>query len=181
MKKLLSTLFVMGIFLITAQAQKSFSTSTAQVKFNASTAVENVRAVNNQGESRWLESSGQIVFSVLIKGFKFENQLMEQHFNEDYLQSEQFPKAEFKGYINDIQNIDITKAGGYNISAEGTLTIHGVSKKINVLGVLTVLSSGKIMLKADIKIKLKDYNILGSNIGSKIATEASIYINCMYE
>jgi hypothetical protein len=181
MKKILTTMFVLGIFFMHVAAQKFFSTTTAQVKFNASTAIENVRAVNNQGDSRWIESNGLIIFSVLIKGFKFENPLMEQHFNEDYLQSDQFPKAEFKGYINDIQNIDITKAGGYNISADGTMTIHGVTKKITVTGILTVLSSGKIMLKSDFKIKLKDYNITGNNIGSKIATEASININCIYE
>ena len=59
-------------------AQKMYSTKSGQVKFNASSPLETIRAVNNQGDSRWLESNGQLVFSVLIKGFKFENQLMGQ-------------------------------------------------------------------------------------------------------
>jgi hypothetical protein len=92
-------------------AQKMYSTKSGQVKFNASSPLETIRAVNNQGDSRWLESNGQLVFSVLIKGFKFENQLMEDHFNENYMESSKFPKAEFKGYINDLQRLDLTKAG----------------------------------------------------------------------
>jgi YceI-like domain len=162
-------------------AQKMYSTKSGQVKFNASSPIETIRAVNNQGDSRWLESNGQLVFSVLIKGFKFENQLMEDHFNENYMESSKFPKAEFKGYINDLQRLDLTKAGANEVNAEGTLTIHGVSQKMTVNGTLTVLSSGKIMLKSDLKIKLKDFNITGSYIGSKIAPEATISLYCIYE
>ncbi|HQR93303.1 MAG: hypothetical protein B7Y15_10830 [Bacteroidetes bacterium 24-39-8] len=162
-------------------AQKMYSTKSGQVKFNASSPIETIRAVNNQGDSRWLESNGQLVFSVLIKGFKFENQLMEDHFNENYMESSKFPKAEFKGYINDLQRLDLTKAGANEVNAEGTLIIHGVSQKMTVNGTLTVLSSGKIMLKSDLKIKLKDFNITGSYIGSKISPDATISLYCIYE
>ncbi len=175
-------LFILSlIFALQVSAQKMYSTKSGQVKFNASSPVETIRAVNNQGDSRWLESNGQLVFSVLIKGFKFENQLMEDHFNENYMESSKFPKAEFKGYINDLQRLDLTKAGANEVKAEGTLTIQGVSKKMTVKGTLTVLSSGKIMLKSDLKIKLKDFNISGSYIGSKIAPEATISLYCIYE
>jgi NurA-like 5'-3' nuclease len=180
MKQFLSLLLTLT-FLVNANAQKMYSTKSGQIKFNASTPLETIKAVNNQADSRWLESNGQIVFSVLIKGFKFENQLMEDHFNENYMESGKFPKAEFKGFINDIQHIDLINAGGNEITADGTLTIHGISQKVVVSGSLTILSSGKIMLKSEIKIKLKDYQISGNLIGSKIAPDATISVYCIYE
>lgn len=180
MKQFLSFLLTLTIFL-NANAQKMYSTKSGQIKFNASSPLETIKAVNNQADSRWLESNGQIVFSVLIKGFKFENQLMEDHFNENYMESGKFPKAEFKGFINDIQHIDLINPGGNEITADGTLTIHGVTQKVVATGSLTVLSSGKIMFKSDIKIKLKDYNISGNLIGSKIAPDATISVYCIYE
>lgn len=180
MKPLFTTLIAFGLFL-NAGAQKLYSTKSGQIKFNASSTVESIKAVNNQAESRWLESNGQIVFSVLVKGFKFENQLMETHFNENYMESGKFPKAEFKGFINDIQRVDLTSAGGYDITVDGSLTIHGVTQKVIATGSLIVLSSGKILLKSDIKIKLKDFNISGNDIGTKIAPEAIISIYCMYD
>lgn len=180
MKQFFSFLLTLTI-LVNANAQKMYATKSGQIKFNASSPLETIKAVNNQADSRWLESNGQIVFSVLIKGFKFENQLMEDHFNENYMESGKFPKAEFKGFINDIQHIDLVNPGGNEITADGTLTIHGVTQKVVVTGSLTVLSSGKIMLKSDIKIKLKDYNISGNLIGSKIAPDATISVYCIYE
>ena len=130
-----NALLILSLFCVCqVSAQKMYSTKSGQVKFNASSPLETIRAVNNQGDSRWLESNGQLVFSVLIKGFKFENQLMEDHFNENYMESSKFPKAEFKGYINDLQRLDLTKAGANEVSAEGTLTIHGVSQKMTVNG-----------------------------------------------
>lgn len=180
MKSVLSIIIVCFLFL-TASGQKMYATKTGQIKFNASSPLETIKAVNNQADTRWLESNGQIVFSVLIKGFKFENQLMEDHFNENYLESNKFPKAEFKGFINDIQHVDLINAGGNEITADGVLTIHGVSQKVTATGSLTVLSSGKIMLKSEIKIKLKDYKISGNYIGSKIAPDATISVYCIYE
>ncbi|MCX6207594.1 MAG: YceI family protein [Bacteroidetes bacterium] len=180
MKQFLSFLLILAFFM-NANAQKMYATKSGQIKFNASSPLETIKAVNNQADSRWLESNGQIVFSVLIKGFKFENQLMEDHFNENYMESGKFPKAEFKGFINDIQHIDLVNPGGNEITADGTLTIHGIAQKVVVTGSLTVLSSGKIMLKSDIKIKLKDYNISGNLIGSKIAPDATISVYCIYE
>jgi len=180
MKQFFSFLLTLTI-LVNANAQKMYATKSGQIKFNASSPLETIKAVNNQADSRWLESNGQIVFSVLIKGFKFENQLMEDHFNENYMESSKFPKAEFKGFINDIQHIDLVNPGGNEVTADGTLTIHGVTQKVVVTGSLTVLSSGKIMLKSDIKIKLKDYNISGNLIGSKIAPDATISVYCIYE
>jgi hypothetical protein len=180
MKQLFSLLFFLA-FVIEVNAQKMYTTNSGQVKLKTSTLIENYNAVNNQAESRWLESNGQIFFSVLIKDFKFENPLMETDFNEHYIESGKFPKAEFKGFIQDIQHIDLTNSGGNVISADGILTIHGVAQKVMITGILTVLSSGKIMLKSELKVKWKDFNISTTKMDSKLTPEAIISIYCIYE
>jgi len=164
----------------TLQAQKLYSTKTGQIKFNASTPLEQVAAVNNQVDSKMIDKTGQIVFSALIKSFQFENQLMEDHFNENYLESSKIPRADFKGYITNVSSVNFSKDGKYPVTVEGMLTIHGVSQKITASGSMTI-TGGKPVLNGDVKIRIQDYGITGSYIGEKIASEAQITINCKYE
>jgi hypothetical protein len=174
-------LYILLLFVGSAvNAQKIFSTKTGQIKFNASTALENVAAVNNQVDSKMLDKTGQIVFSVLIKGFKFENQLMEDHFNENYMESSKIPKAEFKGYITNISTVNFSKDGAYNVTLDGTLTMHDVSQKLSASGTLAI-TNGKPRITGTFKIKIKDYGIAGLYIGEKIASEPEISVNCKYD
>jgi hypothetical protein len=163
----------------TANAQKVFATKSGQIYFNATGALVKIAAVNNQVDSKFVDATGQIIFGVLIKGFKFENQLMEDHFNENYMESTQYPKADFKGYITNIKEINFSKDGAYPIEVEGTLTIHGVAQKTNTKGTLT-LAQGKVTIAGDFSVKVKDYGITGLYIGEKIANEATIKLNCKY-
>ena len=166
-------------FTQTIHAQKVFATKSGQIYFNATGALVKIAAVNNQVDSKFVDATGQIIFGVLIKGFKFENQLMEDHFNENYMESTQFPKADFKGYITNIKEINFSKDGAYPIQVEGVLTIHGVSQKINTKGTLS-LAQGKATIEGDFSVKVKDYGITGLYIGEKIANEAIIKLNCKY-
>lgn len=170
-------LLVLSITIV--HGQKLYSTRTGQMKFNASGGVEKIAAVNNQVDSKMIDKTGQIVFSVLIKGFKFDNQLMEDHFNENYLESTKYPKADFKGYISNISQVNFTTDGKYNITAEGTLTIHGVSQKITVQGIM-IISHGTPSINGSFKIKIKEYGITGLYIGDKIANEAEIVLSVSY-
>jgi hypothetical protein len=163
----------------TVTAQKVFATKSGQIYFNATGALVKIAAVNNQVDSKFVDATGQIIFGVLIKGFKFENQLMEDHFNENYMESTQFPKADFKGYITNIKEINFSKDGAYPIQVEGTLTIHGVAQKTTTKGTLT-LAQGKATIAGDFSVKVKDYGITGLYIGEKIANEATIKLNCKY-
>jgi hypothetical protein len=161
-------------------AQKVYATKTGQLFFNATGGIQKIAAVNNQVDSKFVDATGQIIFGVLIKGFKFENQLMEDHFNENYMESTQFPKADFKGYIKNIKDVDLSKDGKYPISIEGTLTIHGVAQKVSTAGTLEV-GQGKPTIIGEFSIKIKDYGIKGLYIGDKIANEAKIKVNCKYQ
>jgi len=163
----------------TAHAQKVFATKSGQIYFNATGALVKIAAVNNQVDSKFVDATGQIIFGVLVKGFKFENQLMEDHFNENYMESTQFPKADFKGYITNIKEINFSKDGAYPIQVDGVLTIHGVSQKTSTKGTLT-LAQGKATIAGDFSVKVKDYGITGLYIGEKIASEATIKLNCKY-
>ncbi|MEI6190060.1 MAG: YceI family protein [Chitinophagia bacterium] len=161
------------------QAQKVYATKTGQIFFNATGGLEKIAAVNNQVDSKFVDATGQIIFGVLIKGFKFQNQLMEDHFNENYMESTQFPKADFKGYILNIKEVNFTKDGVYPIQVEGALNIHGVSQKVSTKGTLS-LKQGKASIEGEFSVKIKDYGIKGLYIGEKIANDAVIKLNCQY-
>jgi hypothetical protein len=178
-KVILSSLFMIAA-IASINAQKIYATKIGQLKFNATGGIEPIMAVNNQVDSKMVDKTGQIIFSVLIKGFKFDNQLMEDHFNENYLESTKFPKADFKGFITNANSIDFTKDGKHNVTADGTLTIHGVAQKISVNGILNIVG-GKVSITGTFKIKIKDYGITGLYIGDKIAADADITLNCKYE
>lgn len=179
----LALLLIVGIQFSSVQnvyAQKVYATKTGQLFFNATGGLEKIAAINNQVDTKFVETTGQIIFGVLIKGFKFENQLMEDHFNENYMESTQFPKADFKGYIKNIKEVDFTKDATYPIQIEGTLTIHGTPQKVSTNGTLQI-NEGKPAIVGEFSVKIKDYGIKGLYIGEKIANEAKIKVNCKYQ
>jgi len=182
MKKIIITNALIMLSILTVyqlQAQKVYATKTGQIFFNATGGLEKIAAVNNQVDSKFVDATGQIIFGVLIKGFKFQNQLMEDHFNENYMESTQFPKADFKGYILNMKEINFTKDGVYPIQVEGALNIHGVSQKVSTKGTLS-LKQGKASIVGEFSVKIKDYGIKGLYIGEKIANDAVIKLNCQY-
>ncbi len=180
MKKILLAVLFIFVFAFAGNAQKLFSTQTGQIKFYSSTPLESVEAVNNEAESKMLQKNGQIIFAVLIQGFHFANSLMQDHFNENYMESTKYPKAEFKGYITNISAVNFNADGKYNITTTGDLTIHGVTQKITTTGVLEV-SNGKVSVNSVFNIHLKDYQVTGSYIGTKIAEQIQITVDCKYD
>ena len=175
-------IFIASIFMlasISVFAQKTYSTKTGQISFDASATVD-IKAVNNQVDSKFIDNTGQMIFSLLIKSFKFANGLMEDHFNEDYMESTKFPKADFKGYITNIKEVNFTKDGSYLVKLEGNLTLHGVTNKVSASGTMKI-AGGVPEMDGTFKIKLKDYNVTGLYIGEKIAPEVAITVKCKYQ
>ncbi|KAI9449340.1 Lipid/polyisoprenoid-binding, YceI-like protein [Russula earlei] len=161
-------------------AQKIYATKSAQVKFFSSTKAEDIEATNSQAESK-LSDKGQLMFSLLIKGFRFENELMQEHFNEkDYMNSDQYPKSEFKGAITNIATVNFAKNGSYPVVAEGNLTIRGVTQKVTAKGTLTV-ANGKVSTKSVFKIKAKDFGFTGKLITGTISEELEITVTAKYD
>jgi hypothetical protein len=164
----------------TIYAQKLYSTKTGKITFESKAPLEDIEAKNSEVESKLLSSNGQIIFSLLMKGFQFENQLMEDHFNENYVESTKYPKADFKGFITNIKDINFSKDGTYPAKIKGKLTIHGVTKEVQTNGTVNV-KNGKVAGSSQFNIKLKDYNIGGTMIGKKIAENITIKVDCLYE
>jgi polyisoprenoid-binding protein YceI len=179
-KSILASFVLLFAISTTSQAQKVYATKTGQIFFNATGGIEKIAAVNNQTDSKFVDNTGQMVFAVLVKGFKFENQLMEDHFNENYMESTKFPKADFKGYITNIKEVNFTKDGSYPVKLEGNLTLHGVTNKVSASGTMKI-AGGVPEMDGTFKIKLKDYNVTGLYIGEKIAPEVAITVKCKYQ
>jgi len=161
------------------QAQKIYSTKTGNISFFSNAPLQDIEAKTNQVESK-LASNGQIVFALLIKDFQFDNQKMEDDFNENYMESTKYPKAYFKGNITNISEVDFSKDGSYPAKVKGDLTIHGVTKEITGDGTIEVNGS-KVVARSKFDIAVKDYNIGGALVGKKIANTIAITVNCEYE
>lgn len=140
-----------------ASAQKMF-TRNGVVKFEASMpAVEEVKATSKTASGVLNTGTGEIAFLVLVKSFKFKVPLMEEHFNENYMESDKYPKATFKGTIRDFNAAKLT-VSPVAYDAEGTLEIHGVAKKVKQK-ILLSKDGGKIKVAFSFVVKPQDYNI----------------------
>ena len=162
----------------TVSAQ-NFMTRTGKISFNATVpkSPDKVEAVNNE-VATIVNANGTIVFQVLVKSFKFEKALMQEHFNENYMESDKFPKSEFKGNIVNIGDMNLTKDGDYPATVKGKLTIHGVTKEVSVPGSITVKGKN-IRLKAKFAVALKEYGIkIPDLVADKLAKEAQIALEC---
>jgi len=157
MKQLIAVILVTIVGLSGAQAQK-YVTKTGHIYFFASTPMENIEAHNHQVNSALDQQTGDFVFKVLMKSFQFERALMQEHFNENYVESDKYPNASFIGIILNISDINFSKNGVYNATVEGNLTIKGVTKKITEKGTFEV-KEGKVIGNSSFNIVLSDYNI----------------------
>lgn len=172
---LMAALFV-AVASISAQ---NFFTRDGKVKFDATSAnsPEQIEALNNTGTCVLDASSGKMQWAVLIKGFRFEKALMQEHFNENYMDSGKFPKATFLGSITNLNEVNLKQDGTYNAVVSGKMTIHGVTKDINTNGALTV-GGGNIRLNAGFSVALADYDIsIPGLVADKLAKEAKILID----
>ncbi len=157
----MKTLLSLAILLVTCShlsAQKVY-TKNGSISFFSKTSMENIDAKNNQVMSVLNTQTGDLQFSVLIKAFHFEKALMEEHFNENYMESNKFPKAIFKGSLNDVSKIDFSKDGSHNVTVSGDMTIHGVTNKVTAPGVVSI-KNGVPSASSKFNIKLKDYGVV---------------------
>lgn len=158
MKRILVFLTVALTLAATAAAQNRYFTKTGRIEFFSHTAIEDIKAVNEQVTSFLDIMTGEMVFSVLIRSFQFPKPLMQEHFNENYLESEKFPKASFEGKIGDLKSIDFSKPGKYPVKVSGKLSIHGVSREITADGTLRI-EKDKITGESVFYLNPEDYAI----------------------
>jgi polyisoprenoid-binding protein YceI len=179
MKKLVVSAIAL-CFVLSASAQK-FYTKDAKVNFDATstTSPEKIAAVNPKGTLVFDAATGKIEAAILVKGFHFDQALMEEHFNENYMESNKFAKATFAGDVVDFKTaINLTKDGDYTATVKGKLTMHGVTKDVETKGIFTVKGGKITATKASFKTVLADYKIaIPSLVKDKVAKEAKIDIS----
>lgn len=177
MRKIIAIVALMfvGYSNINAQIFKS-KKDEVKVSFFSETPIENISAVHSTSTSVIIGDS--IKFSLSNTGFVFPKPLMQEHFNENYMESPKYPKSTFRGKIN--EKIDLTKDGVYKVTCTGVLYMHGVEKLITIPGTFTV-KGGEVNLVASFKAKLDDYKIARPKVVmEKIAEEIDIKINANY-
>ena len=141
-----------------ASAQDKYYTKSGKISFYSATSIENIEANNKSVVALLNTGSGEIQFSVLMKGFEFKKALMQEHFNKSYVESDKYPKAEFKGQVLNNSEIKYGTDGSYPAKVKGKLTIHGQTKDVETTGTITV-KSGKLELHSIFNVLVADYNI----------------------
>jgi polyisoprenoid-binding protein YceI len=159
MKKIVQPIILLLVLVIgnAAFAQKYF-TKSGSVNFFSKTPMENIDATNKKATCVIDSKTGQIEIALLMKAFEFEKALMQEHFNENYVESDKYPKATFKGNITNIASVNFTKDGSYPVDITGKLTMHGVTKDIKTKGSIAV-KNGKINATTEFSVLLTDYYI----------------------
>lgn len=177
MKKtmLIATTFFL---LLSGFAQKRYFTKTGTVSFRAGTALEDIDGVNKSTTCIFDAATGDIQFAILVKGFEFKSALMMEHFNENYMESDKFPKSVFKGKITNLDKINFEKDGSYPVTVKGILEIHGVKKDIETTGNFKVAGE-TVLATAAFDVALEDFKIeIPGLVKDKISKTAKIQINC---
>ena len=175
-------ILILGLILFTVSANSQrYITKNGHIKFYSETPVETIEAHNQQVNAALDTETGDFVFKVLMKSFEFEKALMQEHFNENYVESDKFPNATFKGKVVNLDEIDFSKDGEYITTIEGALSIHGVTKKIREKGKFMV-KGDKVAGSAVFIVKPADYDIkipktVINNIAEDIEVSVDIELN----
>ncbi len=173
-KKLFAILCIVGCCAkANAQLYKNKADATT-ISFFSKAPLEDIDATNKKATVVLKTTTNEIQFGVAMLSFKFPKPLMEEHFNENYVESEKYPTCTFKGKIN--ESIDFKKDGENKITVKGTMDLHGVAKEIEIPGTLTV-KGDNIAVNATFKIKVADYKIkVPSMYVQNIAEEVDVKV-----
>jgi hypothetical protein len=180
MKKFALTGFLF-LAIFSLQAQDKYFTKSGKIYFNASAKMEKVEATNRSVVAVMDTKTGALQFSVMLKGFDFEKALMQEHFNENYVESDKYPKAEFTGQLTNNKEINYTKDGVYPAKVTGKLTLHGQTKDVSANGKV-IVKNGKIELGSDFEVLLSDFKIdIPGLVKDNISNNTRISVECQLE
>lgn len=175
------------VFSMSSYAQiYTAKTGATAISFYSEAPMENIEALNKGAIIVLKASTNEIQIRVTMQNFKFKNALMEEHFNENYMETEKkvngaYPNrnAEFKGKIN--EPVDYTKDGETKVTITGKLTMHGVTKDVTLNGTVTK-KGNDVIIYSKFKVKVADYNIkVPSMYVKNIAEEVDITVNSTLE
>lgn len=163
-------LVCMGSF---AQAQM-WQSQSMEVQMHSYTPMEDIQGSNKRGHAL-MNNKQEIAILLTNTLFEFQNKLMEEHFNEKYMESEKYPNSAFRGKIN--ETIDFTKDGDHNVTVTGKLNIHGVDAMRTIPGTISI-KNGLITMKSTFKVKCVDHKIeIPTLVVAKVAEEIDVTVN----
>jgi len=179
MKKFVLFLGFLGVF--TSIFSQKYLTKTGHINFFSSTPVEDINADNYKVSSVLDASTGNLVFKLSVESFEFKKKLMQEHFNENYMESDTYPNSTFKGKITNMGEVDLDTPGEYDVNVVGKLTIHGVTKEISTTGQLHVADES-LSAKSEFTVSPSDYEIvIPKLVRGKIGKELLIKVELEYE
>jgi len=159
-----------------ASAQK-FVSSASHVKFFSDAPLEDIEAETTDARSVFDSETGQLIFTVPVESFQFEKSLMQEHFNENYMESEKYPKSTFQASVNEWNKAE----GESQVEVTGDLTIHGVTKEVTVPGTIDY-AKDKVIVDAVFSVMLKDYKVkIPKAVFYNIAEEVEITVHFEYD
>lgn len=150
--------------------QGKFLTNEGSVSFYSHTPLEDITASNNKVASVIATASGAVAVIMKMTDFQFEKKRMQEHFNENYVESEKYPKATFNGSIKENAAVDYTTPGTYKVQVEGDITIHGTTNPVSAEGTVEVTASG-IIARTKFLLNPEDYDIKIPNVVRKNIAE----------
>ena len=144
-------------WMISFQAGKDlYVCKNANVTLFSTAPIEDIRAETSTGASVFNVATGELNYVIVISSFKFPKSLMQEHFNSDYMESDKYPRATFRGKIS--EKVDVTKDGSYPVTATGELTVHNVTMSRTIPGTITV-KNGAVSMKSEFMVKCADHHI----------------------
>jgi len=178
--KVISLIATMLVLALIGQSQR-YMTKNGYIRFYSETPIETIEAHNRQVNSALDAASGEFVFKVLMRSFEFKKALMQEHFNENYVESEKFPNSTFKGRVTNISEIDFKTPGEYPAEVAGVLTIHGVDQDVRERGTFTV-SDGMVKGYCRFILKPSDFRIrIPNTVINNIAEEIEVTVDVALE
>lgn len=181
MKKILVIFAVLAISNYAAQAQTKYFTKNGTITFYSKSQFENIEAKNQKATCVIDAKTGAIEVAVLMKAFEFEKALMQEHFNENYVESDKYPKATLKAKITDISAVNFTRDGSYPVNIAGKLLMHGVEKEVSTKGTIHV-KNGKVSGSSEFVVKLSDHAIeIPAVVKDKVSNNIKINVSFWLE
>jgi hypothetical protein len=178
-RSIIASLLLFSGFIVSAQDK--YFTKTGKIEFFSRSSMEDIEAKNKSVAVILDSKTGALQFSVLMKGFEFEKALMQEHFNENYVESDKYPKAEFKGTVTNNSGVNYAKDGTYPVKVSGKLTMHGITKDIEAPGTVRI-AEGKLAASSTFNIKLSDYKIkIPAVVKDKVSNDIRIAVDCKLE
>ena len=176
---ILYTSFLFTMLSFRVEAQDVLVDRQGHITFFSSAILEDITATTNSVSSALNIQTNEIAFKVGIKSFEFRKRLMQEHFNENYMESDKYPHATFAGKIN--EEVDWGTNGVHEVTASGNLDIHGVRKFYTTKATIEV-KNGTIAARTKFNVKLEDHNIKIPRVVVKnIAEVVEVTVSSTYQ